>query len=325
MTAPVEEDVTVSLVLMKDSLLEAIGCSVDLIVPDHVATFVAEILDQVLVQAHLSSANRLGKRLRGPTPAPALTGGLPGLGNAAQTSSGSARLGPWMSTFAFGKPDGSYSKTPTLRTAADTGDVRCLVQEMTGQTSAGFIRATLIQGSNKLVSKVLYFSIAFQPRNGSFGRYVTLEFVSLWFHMMSLLRPPIEQPVWMLSSSDYLQSWTINAIVKQPHRSHSETLAPPTASQTGILWSLVQEMMRRTHTRLICATLIEGDDGFVPEIVYFNIAPSSRNESWRRHVTLEVFLVSDDEPAAPVYLTARVDVLVAPRDSPSALADSMLP
>ncbi|KAK6209729.1 hypothetical protein QIS74_11313 [Colletotrichum tabaci] len=258
--APVEEDVTVSLVLMKDSLLEAIGSSVGLIIPDHVATFVAGILDEVLVQAHLSSANRLRKRQRGPTPAPALTSGLPGPGNVVGTSSGSDRLGPWMSTFVFEKPDDSYSKTPVPRSAAETGDVWCLVQEMTRQTSAGPIRATLIQGGNRLVSKVLYFNVAFQPRNGGCGSCVTLEFVSLWFQMMSLPCPSIKQSAWKLSSSDCPQSWTIAVIVKQPDRSCSKTITPLTAAETGVLWCLVQRMMRQTLTRLTCTTLIKGGD-----------------------------------------------------------------
>ncbi|WQF76459.1 hypothetical protein CDEST_01473 [Colletotrichum destructivum] len=187
MMAPVEEDLTVSLVHMKDSLLEAIGSSVGLIIPDHVATFVAGILDEVLVQAHLSSANRLRNRSRGPTQASALTGGLPGPGKVVKTLFGSERLGPWMSTFVFEKPDDSYSKTPVPRSAAETGDMWCLVQEMTRQTSAGPIRATLIQGGNRLVSKILYFNITFHPRNGGCGRCVTLEFGSLWSWIITVV------------------------------------------------------------------------------------------------------------------------------------------
>ncbi|KAK1573673.1 uncharacterized protein LY79DRAFT_673485 [Colletotrichum navitas] len=167
MVTPVERDITVSLVFMKDSILKAFETK--MAIPDHIASFVGSIVDDVMVQAHISSAMRLQhlaeERRRDRASAVARSSGPGSIQKTTRNRSReSNRVGVWMDK--------------------QTEDWH-LIQNITQQTSTGVTYATLIRSGNRLLSKVLYFEIAFQPYNEN-GIGVTLSFVCSRFQSMMI-------------------------------------------------------------------------------------------------------------------------------------------
>ncbi|KAF4866428.1 hypothetical protein CGCSCA1_v013703 [Colletotrichum siamense] len=168
----VYQDVTMPLMLMKSGLNVAVDAAIafgGLILPAANASFVSNIVNQILHQSHASSSFHLAAKTKQKLRENALSG----IGNKSENRN---YLEAWMGTFTIDSSSGRVHDGPGQ--AGMVGGSLCLTQHVKHDTPWGLLEAALVLRGNRIRSEVLSFRFYFRPIRELSNVNVAITYIS---------------------------------------------------------------------------------------------------------------------------------------------------
>lgn len=228
----VYQDVTMPLMLMKRGLIVAVDAAIAtgrLILPAANASFVSNIVDQILLQSHVSSSSHITAKAKR-KPKGRLHSGI------TRPSKNTSYLESWMGPFTIDNPSVRVDNGPVG--AGGTEDSFCLVQHVKHDTPWGHLEATLVLRGHRTRSEVLSFRFCFRPVRELANVSIAITYIS----QKALSIASVISSVWFDSPLSNVQEFLGSFLFQLPKEATKRQRRPSRLSRTTQISGLLEHL-----------------------------------------------------------------------------------